>query len=148
MLGRRSFLGMLGLAPTMAPAMARSIGESAVNQHYIGNVITAASPEYTNKLIGEKEYLLKEIGEFKQYLADMLQDEEATLQRMIAENTRQMMSYYQPQIDWDIRSMKSISDVGKIHMQAVRTSKRELEERKKGYLERITSMTQQLMGLK
>lgn len=148
MLGRRSVLGLLGLAPTMAPTLVSQMGNVVDTSSSVGY----ASPDTANYIkevapISEKEYLSNELSQFKRFLEDITKDENSVLQQMIALNTRLMMSYNQPQIDWDIRNMKSISDVAKIHMQAIRVSKRELEERKSGYVERIATISKQLMGL-
>ena len=150
MIGRRGVLGLLGMAPTMAQAAVNRFSDNSIYPSTSGPVTISTALDYAKDAnhYDYKKELGEELNRVKDWLSSVGKNSVELMDDEIRYQIMHMTRYNNsPNIDWDIRSMRSISDVGKINMQAQRNAKRAIEERKVEYSERVMEITKRLLEI-
>lgn len=120
-MNRRSVLKFLGIGATVGPS-AVSQG-SAYGRLPVGKELPVAATSgwgVPPSISNEKDWLLDQIKETGGMLNKMLSNKEDWIRNKENEEFVRLRSY--PHVDVDIAVMKSISDIGKLKMQAKRNA--------------------------
>jgi hypothetical protein len=117
-MNRRSVLGFLGIAPTLAGQLAKQQDFETVQTSISGYNQLQNTPE----VISPHEM----VRSTKLNLSTFTKNKDKFFEERIRSEMRHLRSH--PRIDVDIMAMKSISDVSKIYMQAKRNAENQYEE--------------------
>lgn len=120
-MNRRSVLGFLGLGATVGPSVVSQSGYAGLP---VGKDLALAATSGwgtpPSSINNEKDWLLERMKETGGMLNKMLSSKEDWIRNKENEEFVRLRSY--PHVDVDIAVMKSISDIGKLKMQAKRNA--------------------------